>query len=411
VRYRDVSDLDDISRDASVVVDFIGQKEYRSSLEKIGHSLRLKGFVTPFDDAMFALELDLLNLETVREQSSGKFPSLPSQCHEGVDFLIGLGQTLPVLSTQAKTTLLGRFRKGLQEGLWPLQHELRVAANLSRHGWDLYFHDFEEDGGYDFFAVQNGRKFEIEAKAVSVFTGWPIKPETLNKLLVEIKEHFVGKDRNSIPIISVKLRASLSSDRMQLQELVSACSEVAQTEEDLYLSDAKLRLMGTAPNLPSDILQKAAYGHFQMTRKIVLVNPTHPRLVLELDSDRPVRLERKIIRTINQTAREQFSRLNPGLIWTHIEFISDEAFTQLSSTQNGRACLLDGIASAVLLSEKRNHLSQLLFSGGSFLKKTDTTACSSYAHALYDSPACRFGENFIFPGGRKKPSSSGNDGS
>ena len=62
-----------------------------------------------------------------------------------------VGQTIPLLSTEAKTILLGRFRKGLQEGLWPLQHELRVAANLSARGWDIHFHDFEEAGGYELF--------------------------------------------------------------------------------------------------------------------------------------------------------------------------------------------------------------------------------------------------------------------
>jgi hypothetical protein len=114
VRYRDVNDLADISRDASVVVDFIGKDEYRSSLEAIGGSLNAKGFVTHFDDAMFSLELDLLNLEMLRTQSSGIFQSLPQRCHRGVDFLIGLGQTIPILSEEAKTRLLGRLRKGFQ---------------------------------------------------------------------------------------------------------------------------------------------------------------------------------------------------------------------------------------------------------------------------------------------------------
>jgi hypothetical protein len=47
-------------------------------------------------------------------------------------------------------------------------------------------------------------------------------------------------------------------------------------------------------------------------------------------------------------------------------------------------------------------VSQLVFSGGAFLHKTPTIARSSYANAVYHSPACRFGENFIFLGGRKR---------
>ena len=88
MRYKDLNDLADISRDAAVVVDFIGEEEYLHSLETIGHSLRAKGFVSPFDDATFSLELDLLNLERLRANSSGVFKILPAKCHRGVDFLI-----------------------------------------------------------------------------------------------------------------------------------------------------------------------------------------------------------------------------------------------------------------------------------------------------------------------------------
>ena len=403
MRYRDVNALADISRDAAAVVDFIGQSEYLSSLEAIGRSLRAKGFVTPFDDAMFSLELDLLNLEVLRTRSSGMFQSLPERCHRGVDFLIGLGQTIPVLSVAAKTRLLGRLRKGLKEGLWPLYHELRVAASLSKRGWNIHFHDFEEEGGYDFLATQNGKMFEVEAKTISAFTGWAIKPENLNKLLVEVKQHFVWKDANTIPLVGLKLLSTLLPNRVQLGQLVAAFSEVAQTRGELSLSNARIRFMGIAPNLTPIQLMRASRNHSQMVRKTVLVNPQHPRLVLEIDSERPNQLERKIVRTISETAREQFSRANPGVIWTHIEFISNEDFTNLSSTQNAQVCFLDRIANAALLSEKRTHLGQLVFSGGSFLSKGGSAARSSYARAVYNSPACRFGESFIFPEGRRKP--------
>jgi hypothetical protein len=402
MRYREINDLGDISRDVAVVVDFIGEEEYGRSFAAIKKSLNLKGFVTPFDDAMFALELDLYNLEKLRTQCSGNFQSLPKQCHAGVDFLIGLGQTIPALSTKAKARLLGRVKSGLQEGLWPLQHELGVAANLSKRGWDIYFHDFEEGGGYDFLVSQKGMKFEVEAKAISAFTGWPIKPENLNKLLVEIKQHFDCDYDSAIPLIGLRLSSSLPAERTQLQQLVSALSEVAQNRKGLSVPGTQIRFMGTIPDMPSQKLQAAALGHARMARKIVLVNPTPPRLVLELDSDRPIQLERKIVRTINEAAREQFSRLNPSVIWTRINFISKEAFTRLSSLKDGRACFLDQIASRALFSEKRNHLSQLVFSGGSFLSKTGSTARSSFAATVYDSPICRFGKNIIFPGGRTK---------
>jgi hypothetical protein len=410
LRYRDVSSLADISRDIAVVVDFVGLEEYRSSLDAIGRSLRAKGFVTPFDDAHFSLELDLFNLEQLRSRCSGLFPSLPMRCHRGLDFLIGLGQTIPALSGGAKARLLGRLRSGLKEGLWPLEHELRVAANLSKRGWNLYFHDLEEGGGYDFLAHRTGAGFEVEAKAVSAFTGWPIKPDNLGKLLLEIKRRFVWKDERTIPVLRVQLSSALLPERTQLQGLVDAFSNAAGANGGVSLSSAQIQFVGTVPDLAPVQLSIASYKHACMVQKIVLVNPTRPKLVLELSSEKPVQLERKIAKTINEAARMQFSRSSPGLIWTHVNFISDEAFRRLGSQHAGTP-FLDRVANAALLSEKRTHLAQLIFSGGSFQQRTGSTVCSSYKVVVYDSPACHFGKKVIFQGGRVRPvPKSGKDG-
>jgi hypothetical protein len=403
MRYRAISDLSDFSRDVAIVVDFIGKDEYRESLFSIGRSLNAKGFVTPYDDEAFALELDLLNLEFLRAHTGGNFQSLPETCHEGVNFLIGLGQTIPHLSAEARTRLLGRIRKGLKEGLWPLQHELRVAALLSKLGWDIYFHDLEEDGGYDFFATQNGVAFEVEAKAVSLYTAWPMKPEDINKLLVEVKQRFSWEDENRIPILSLKFSSGLSAEQTQLRELVSALTEVARTGEEIFLPGVKIRSIGTVSNMPANNLLMASKIHHMMAKKIVVVNAASPKLVLELDSNKPIRLAKKMLRAIRETAKEQLSRSNPGVIWMHISMVHNDAFTAFSSSHNGEAGVLDRIASAVLLSEKRNHLSQLVFTGGSMLKKTPSVAYSSSESAIYDSPHCRFGSNVIIPGGRKWP--------
>jgi hypothetical protein len=74
----------------------------------------------------------------------------------------------------------------------------------------------------------------------------------------------------------------------------------------------------------------------------------------------------------------------------------------LGRTQGGVVGPLDRIATAALLSEKRNHLSQLVFSGGALLNKTENTARSSFKSTVFDAPMCRFGGEVIFPGGRRQ---------
>jgi hypothetical protein len=404
MRYREVSSLADISGDISVVMDFIGVAEYRESLSRIHRSLNSKGFVTPYDDAAFALELDLLNIEMLRVKCGGDFRIFPERCHAGVDFLIGLGQTIPVLSTEAKTRLLGRIKKGFDEGLWPLQHELRVTANLSKSGWDISFHDLEFDGGYDFLAVKDGRTFEVEAKAISAYTGGAIKPDNLTKLQIEVKEHFDCFDDKLTPIVGVTLLSNLPADRTHLQQLVSQINNVVRNENDASNTLGDFQYMGKVPLTSPGSVMLAARLRALRTKNPVLFRPVHPRLILELASRRPNQLARKIIRTINEAGREQFSGSNSGVIWAHMNFMSKEVFRFLSTSQHGRTCLFDGIANAVYRSEKRSHISQLCFTGGSFLHRAGETARSSYLSAIYNSSACRFGKDVLFTGGRMQHS-------
>ena len=297
---------------------------------------------------------------------------------------------------------MGRIQKGLKEGLWPLQHELRVAANLSRMGYDLCFRDLEEDGGYDFLATQDGSAFEIEAKAVSVYTGWPIKPENVDKLLVEVKNDFIWNDEESIPVLALTLPSHLAPNRETLRSLVSAFCEAARTHQAVRVCDASVRFIGIVPSLDPFRLTAAALAHAKARKTMVMVNPIGNRLVLELESQKPIRLEKKIIRTINEAARLQFTGARPGVIWTHISFSDDEWFRQLSKSEEGKVCLFDGIANRVLLSKKRDHLTQIVFTGGeSFISKDGPADRSSYSVAVYDSPTSRFEETFLFPDGRK----------
>lgn len=401
MRYRKTTDANDFSSDAAVVAEFIGESEYRQSLSRIGKSLNLKGFVTPFDDALFALELQLLNLERIRERSQGKFSMIPAELHEGIDFLVGLGQTIPALSDEGRARLLGRLKKGFQEGLWPLQHELRVAASLNNHGCDIQFHDLDQESGYDFLAEKDGVKFEVEAKAVSAFTGSPIKPEDVNRLLVEVSEHFVWEGKG-IPVFRLELSAGLPHNRPQLQALLSTINEVGKTRSPFSASEVTIQLLEVLQDLSYKQLGLATYQHAKLTGRTVVVPPTLPRVVFELSSKRPVRMERKIIKVINEAAREQFTGERPAVIWTHIKYISQEDFTLLSRSRGDRPCLFDRVSNATLFSERRNHLSQLVYSGGSFLRKTNQTSRSSFEAAVYNCPGCRFGDVFIFPANRKK---------
>jgi hypothetical protein len=65
------------------------------------------------------------------------------------------------------------------------------------------------------------------------------------------------------------------------------------------------------------------------------------------------------------------------------------------------ASLFDLIALAVLDSPKREHITQLVFSGGAHLVKKGEYQISSYRRVVYNSPSSNFGEAVLFPDGRR----------
>jgi hypothetical protein len=157
-------------------LELISASEYRKLLTDIGRSLNNKGYVTAFDNHRFFLELQLLNLDLEYIKSEQRLTtSLSQRLHEAVDFVCGVGQTITKLSYQARNTLRGKIIGGLKtNGLRPLLHEFRVAAQLSNQGYEVSFPDLEGLATFDLSADLSGQEFEIEAKSVSILLGRPI---------------------------------------------------------------------------------------------------------------------------------------------------------------------------------------------------------------------------------------------
>jgi hypothetical protein len=201
MRYRSKNTPDDFSRDVAAFINLIGEGEYRRLLLKLGKGLNHKGYVTETDDLRFSLELQLLNLELFRKKVAGQLPGAPEPIHEAADFVIGLGETIPHLSDEARSKLRGQIIGGLKtNGLRALQHEMRVACMISKLGCDVIFADLEGNGGCDFLAEKDDVTYEIEAKSLPIFSGRPILPQDADKLFLALRQKFEGwKTTGQIP--------------------------------------------------------------------------------------------------------------------------------------------------------------------------------------------------------------------
>ena len=407
MRYRSRSDGAQFSSDAAAFVEFLGQREYLQLLQKLGAGLNHKGYVTDIDDLRFSLELQLLNLELLRIQNEGVLSSMPGSLHEAADFVLGVGQTIPHLSERARLELRGKLISGLKtNGLRPLQHEFRIAGAVSRLGYDVTFTDLESGkGGFDFLAERDGKAFEVEGKCVPAFLGQAIQPQEAEKLFSALARKFSGwTDDNSIPILSIILRKRLNVSQSAISNLVEACNSAARTRTTTVLEDyASVKFLGAVPERLSDRLSEIAQIDRASTWANVFLSLTKPRMAVRLLSSRPSKFVPNILATVSDAAKRQLSGCRPGIIWLHIDYLDPHFFMSLA--EKGHS-LFDLLATALLNSPKRHHISQLIISGGPHVVREHGYGISQFRSVVYNAPHCRFGAARLFPGGRNMKSSA-----
>ena len=369
MRYRSRSDGAQFSSDAAAFVNLLGQTEYLQLLRKLGEGLNQKGFVTETDDLRFSLELQLLNLELLRMQEKGVFRGVPGHLHEAADFVLGVGQTIPYLSEKARRELRGKLLGGLKtNGLRPLQHEFRIAGVISHFGYNVTFADLEGGkGGFDFLAERDGKAFEIEGKCVPIFLGQAVLPQDAEKLFLDLAHKFNGwTDDTSIPILDIALRGRLDVNHSAISTLIEACNSAARTRTTAVVGDyAAVKFIGAAPESSGDRLFEAVKVDRMSTGANVFLSLTKPRIAVRLTSERPSKFGPSILATLSDAAK-QFSGSRPSVIWLHVDYLDPVFFDSLAYAKKG-ASFFDLLASAVLNSPKRSHISQLVFSGGAHL--------------------------------------------
>jgi len=292
--------------------------------------------------------------------------------------------------------------------LRPLQHEFRIAGSVSRLGYDVTFNDLEGGrGGFDFLAERDGKTFEVEGKCVPAFLGQAIEPQEAEKLFSVLARKFSGwTDDNSVPILNITLRKRLDVSQSAISNLVEACNSAARTRVTTVLEDyASVEFLGAVPGSSSDRLYEIAQIDRASTWANVFLSLTKPRVAVRLLSSRRSKFLPNILATISDAAKRQLSGTRSGIIWLHIDYLDPHLFMSLATAEKGPS-LFDLLATAVLDSPKRHHLSQLVISGGPHLARQHGYGISRSKRVVYNAPHCRFGDARLFPDGRNMKSSA-----
>ena len=401
MQYRSVNTMDDLARDYAAFLDLIEAKKYRKLLESIGRGLNNKGYVTPLDDILFQIELKLYNIDLSYTQGGGKFTSIPRQLHEAVDFILGVGQTIPCLSASAKNKLRGKLVGGLKtKGLRPLQHEFRIATKLSNLEYEVNFADLESIANFDLLAVKGKCEFEIEAKSASIFSGRSILPDKAERVFDELRRRFRGPtETTQIPILDVDLAAGLPIKKEEIIAILEACNSSAKVQADQTVSaDIQVKFVGTIPDAPYEALAAVALIDWKKSGVLTYVARLPPKVIVRFRSRKPDNFSTNVVDIISKAGRDQLTGSNPAAVCVHIDFIDEVSFRTLGFTDTGIS-QLDAIAGRVFESDTRNHIVQIMFSGGSPLIEDGSKLRSGFSEKIYNNPNSKFQSATIFPGG------------
>jgi tetratricopeptide (TPR) repeat protein len=182
--------------------------------------------------------------------------------------------------------------------------------------------------------------------------------------------------------------------------MVEACNKAAQMQASVRLEDyATVEFIGMAPEAALGRLSEAVEVDRISTFAHSFISRRKPSVAVRLTSKRAESFAQGVTELLSDSAKRQFSRNRPGVIWLHIDYLDPAFFDSLANVKEGMS-LLDIVAIAFLDSPSRPYISQLIFSGGALLTRRGAHVISQYKSAVYNAPNCQFGHAHLFSGGK-----------
>src|SRR5205807_1108585 len=133
---------------------------------------------------------------------------------------------------------------GLQSGLGPLAAELRTAAHLMGHGFDIEFTDLAGRERYDFLASKDALEIEIDCKAPSGDVGRKIHGQRFRMFANDVLP--ILKEISQTPgghVIHVVIPNNLHGDRAFERDLAEQVANLVRTDVP-----PKLPIIGSLEN-------------------------------------------------------------------------------------------------------------------------------------------------------------------
>ena len=296
----------------------------------------------------FELELAFAAVHK-RYKVTGKFPrkNITIEQQRLLSFMAVVVRCYKRLGQPGKRRLRGMLLGSLKSdyGLGPLAYEMKIAAHLLTRGFDVTFHDLETGGNYDYLAVKDDLKIEIECKFITGDIGRQIH----QKHLYQFGEYFTPKlgtvlDRVSGGIfVHVKIPGRLCGQERQhsaiseqvLCAIENRSGQLQFGENRVSVSRFDLESSPFERFKPED-LRKQHVDHFASSKfgienknMLVLFRPRRHAVLVALQSDKEDKVLTGIHKQLKESAAKQFSGTLPAMICCHLTDLSEAELLSL----------------------------------------------------------------------------------
>ncbi len=402
MRFRMITDTRQFVYDFEILRTFVGPRTFDHLLQRRIEMISTLGIISDVSQMAFEIEIGL--------KAIGKNPRKFMECalnhrfHVATDFIIGVAQIITHASERSRRTLQGQLIDGLRSaGLFKLHHELRVATEFSKNGFDVDFSGLETEGCQDFLVRKSSSEYEIEAKAFEHDAGANVNLRTAEHFFRALRETDLGNvDAEGVSVLNICLDVKLPTNEGARQDLVEACKRAFllpfHTKVSIPFGGSVSRVLRMPKETPTERIVAAMQAMHRRTGIIGFCNNVAPRFVVHLISSVSPDFSNVLLDRAKDAAKRQFSKKRPAIIWLH-PTMPAEIFYDLETKGPKNLRFFSEIAKEVLRSESRSHLLQLVFSGGSFSATRNGLVNSRYHTFIFNSSACRFSDAPPLPGG------------
>lgn len=285
------------------------------------------------------------------------------------------------LGDAGKKRLSGMIRDGLRsdKGLASLRHEMSTAIHLMSRGFDVEFVDLER-GGVDYIARNDKFELEIECKSISADIGRQV-PQKHAVQLHSALQPLIEDVANKLPggtVFKVCLGERLTANPSQHALVRSLLAQAAEKGESTVTSNGysvsqhSFELTGTPftakgkQHFEVRAAQEYCSNKFGIANQEIccVVRPGHSAVIVALECVRTDKVVGGIARQLRDSAKRQFSKTRPGLLYVQLYAISSEEFGRLARDSGGSLeprTGLDAIANELFRGDSTRHILGIVF--------------------------------------------------